>query len=837
MKTQRYMSSLMIIALLILVLSQLPAPAKGYIDAKDILIVYRSDQDLDIITDLGCNVERIYRMFNIILAHCPNNVVERLRSMNFNVFYNYNVSIDVTIEKFKVLTSSIFDYSRYQHQEYDKVPFYWSWAISRVSSDIVWSYLGEEGADSVIAILDTGIDPTHPLIAGKLIGWIEFDSKGRPICSLPHDTHGHGTWVASIAAGGDGAKHIFGVAPKSKILSASVLPGGKGTVAQVLAGLEWVLEPYNCRGIKLGIRKPDVVSMSFGATGNYSNVLLLAIAKVIENGIIPVAAIGNSGPYTSSNPGNIWGVIGVGAVDLNNDVAVFSSYEEVEWPDPPETWPFKGRYPNRYIKPDIVAPGVDVAGAFPGGLIAIGSGTSAAAPVVAGIAAIVSVKLRSQGFSGALLVEKVYDVLTSTTMAIDHPGAGKGLIDAYLSVARAKGVNLLSVDIDVHAHSAKPLDRISLSINGVKEGEQIDIYISGAKVYSGLVSSKPITVEIPVTHMYMNTITVVDSKGVLYGKDFIYILPQLLVDYVGFWGKEIKVLVTGIGIGDTLGIYLGNNLLTLDFANLRGSYISYLLIPYAEKGEYNLTVIDFSTPTITLTSSIVIRPYLDTNVSIVTQTVVHNITNTYIVSFPVAVNLKQYYIAGSIDFIDIVTYNITLDKVSVLAVYPAPVTLDIVNVTSLGRYTYRLWMKIGSQILQETYAVINVTLLKDGVNLPYILVIRIIPKDPYEIIQNRIEEMMYRITQNMTTISMIYSKLENIEDIEMKINRLNKDINNMSMDLYLLNSSIRSLAQRIDIDLKEMTEKADHVTYTTFLAIVLAVISIIITIRLSRKTT
>lgn len=833
MNIQKHISSFIIIVFFILTPLHIVF-VEGYIEAIDVIIVYRSEQDLDVVMDLGCSIERIYNAFNMILAHCPNKVVEQLRSINFDVFYNYNVSIGVTVENFKVLNPSLFDYSRHQHHEYDNVPFYWSWAVSRVSSDMVWSYLGEEGMDSVIAILDTGIDPTHPLIAGKLIGWIEFDSKGRPVCSSPRDTHGHGTWVASIAAGGDGTKYVFGVAPKAKILSALVLPSGRGTVAQVLAGLEWVLEPYDCRGIKLGIRKPDVVSMSFGAIGNYSNVFLPAIAKLIENGVIPVAAIGNSGPYTSSNPGNIWGVIGVGAIDLNNDVAVFSSYEEVEWPDPPKTWPFKNRYPSRYIKPDIVAPGVDAAGAFPGGLIAIGSGTSAATPIVAGIAAIVSAKLRSQGFSGALLVEKVYDILTSTTMAINHPGAGKGLVDAYLSVARAKGLNLSSIDIAVNTYSARPLDRISLNINGVKEGEQIDIYISGAKVYSGPVFSKPVTVEIPVTHMYMNTIVVVDSKGLHYGKDFIYILPRLLVDYVGFWGKNIRVMVTGIGIGDTIGIYLGNNLLTLDFANLRGSYISHLLIPYAEEGEYNLTVIDFSTPTITLTSAIVIRSYLDTNMSIVTQTVIHNITNTYVTSIPVAVNLKQYYIAGSIDFIDVVTYNATLDKVSVSTVYPVPVTIDIVNVTSLGRDVYRLWIKIDSQVLQETYAIINMTLLKDGTSLPYIFIMRIVPRDPYMITQNYIEEMMHKILQNMTTISMVYSKLENIE---MTINKLNKDINNMSMDLYLLNSSIRSFNQRVDRDLKKMTEKVNYMAYTTLLAITLAVTSIIIAIRMRHKTT
>lgn len=796
---------------------------------EELLLIYNSDQDLNFIVNSGCVVERVFKTFNIVLAYCTLEAREYFKKLGIDVYLNHNVSIYSTVKSFKVFKLESFNHS-YQSYVYDSdlgtISIYWSWAISRASSDIAWNYLNEYGAESIIAILDTGIDPRHPLLTGKLIGWIEFDSKGRPVCTPPRDTHGHGTWVASIAAGGDGSTYVFGVAPKAKILSALVLPGGSGTIAQVLAGLEWVLDPYDCRGIRLG-KKPDVVSMSFGILGNYSNVLLPAIAKLIENGIVSVAAIGNGGPYTSSNPGNIWGVIGVGAIDLDNDVASFSSYEEVEWPDPPRSWPFKKMYPSRYKKPDLVAPGVDVPGAFPGGLIGIGSGTSAATPIVAGVAAIVSSKLKNQGFYGVKLVEQVYEILTSTTVSIDHPGSGKGLLDAYRAIAVAKKINLTIAEISVHPESIKPLDLVSLNVKGIKQDEQIDVYISGVKVYSGTIPSTPIIVEVPLTHISMNTVVVVSSNGLYYGKNFVYVIPRFIANYTGLWGKKINIIVTGLGIGDSIGVYLDNNLITIWYANLRGSYVSSLLVPYAEEGVYNLTVIDFSLPTIILTSPITIKPYYpDTTRQ--TQTLnVYNITNVYTLPTDIAIVSKQYYLAESVDYIDIVTHDFTPINITIMKTYPIPVTIDILNITSIHDDVYRIWIKIGYVDTPETHVVMNITLRKEEKILPYTFVVKILQKDPYEVLKQTIENVSRNFAQNLTLLSRIYDEMNNTKS---EIKKLDKNLIDISMNIHALNISTRESLEHFDEVVKGIEEKSMRIIYVNILTI--AVIGIILAITI-----
>ncbi|MCI4437101.1 MAG: S8 family serine peptidase, partial [Ignisphaera sp.] len=357
-------------------------------DAKEFIVYFNSVDEVNYARSLGCAVENIFWGINAALLTCPSGAVSVLRLSGVFIAPNINVSISSTFSSVRIL-GSLEKVSQSSGTQVN-VSVAWSWAVSRVGADLVWRYLHVNGEGSVIAVLDTGIDPTHPLLLGKVAGWIEFDRKGRPVCSSPRDTYGHGTWVASIAAGGDTERYIFGVAPKAKIIAALVLPGGYGSAAQILAGLNWVLNPVDCRGNSLNISRVAVVSMSFGESNNYTNVFLPAIEKLIEKGIVPVAAIGNEGPYSSANPGNIWGVIGVGATDFNDNVAWFSSYEEVEWPEPPSNWSFKDYYPKTYMKPDVVAPGVDVPGAWMGELIAIGSGTSASTPIVSAIAAMVS---------------------------------------------------------------------------------------------------------------------------------------------------------------------------------------------------------------------------------------------------------------------------------------------------------------------------------------------------------------------------------------------------------------------------------------------------------------
>ncbi len=329
-----------------------------------------------------------------------------------------------------------------------------SWGVYKIRAPDLWSQ-GITGQGVRVAVLDTGVDISHPALQGKMFtinpsdsrypgGWIEFDSNGNPVCSEPHDTQGHGTHVSGTVLGGDGQSIVIGVAPGAKLMHALVLPNGQGSFAAVLAGMEWAIDPYTCTGQRTGY-PAHVISMSLGANGYYGDYLLDAVRNALLANIVVVAAIGNDGAGTSSNPGNIWGVIGVGAVDQNDNVAYFSSGEVVNWDNPPSNWPFFGYYPTSYIKPDVSAPGVQITSAVPGGGYESWDGTSMATPHVAGVVALILDALDATSFQSPTsqysIPELVYKALTETAIDLGEQGQdtryGWGRVDAYAAVQRA----------------------------------------------------------------------------------------------------------------------------------------------------------------------------------------------------------------------------------------------------------------------------------------------------------------------------------------------------------------------------------------------------------------
>jgi len=132
---------------------------------------------------------------------------------------------------------------------------------------------------------DTGVDQSHPDLKGKVAAWAEFDDKGRPVSSEPHDSGQHGTHCAGTIVGGNFSGRWIGVAPEAEIAACLVLNGSQGgTHAQILAGIEWAIN-----------QKVDVISMSLGGLvlgpevpSTYSR----AILSALRAGIPVVTAIG-----------------------------------------------------------------------------------------------------------------------------------------------------------------------------------------------------------------------------------------------------------------------------------------------------------------------------------------------------------------------------------------------------------------------------------------------------------------------------------------------------------------------------------------------------------------
>jgi len=219
------------------------------------------------------------------------------------------------------------------------------------------------GASATIAVLDGGVDQTIPDIADKLIA-PEIDLSEAK--DGPSD---HGTAVAALAAGAvDNDSGSAGIAWESRLLSIKVLDrAGVGKLSAVAAGV--------VRATDLGAQ---VINLSL--SGQFTTALSTAVQYAIDHGVIVVAAAGNdgtdspkvdlpSGTVDGGYPARYPGVVSVGAITRDHAVASFSDFG---------SWV------------DVFAPGVDLPAPVVGGELEAFSGTSAAAPLVSGIAALVA---------------------------------------------------------------------------------------------------------------------------------------------------------------------------------------------------------------------------------------------------------------------------------------------------------------------------------------------------------------------------------------------------------------------------------------------------------------
>ncbi|MFC9243942.1 S8 family serine peptidase [Streptomyces sp. NPDC057136] len=298
-------------------------------------------------------------------------------------------------------------------------------SVKQIGAPTAWQ-TGFDGKGVKVAVLDTGVDQTHPDLAGQEIAEKNFSASADNV-----DRVGHGTHVASTVAG-TGAKSggkYKGVAPGARILDGKVLDdSGSGSDSEIMAGMEWAVA-----------QGADIVNLSLGGFDNPGVDPLEETVNRLsaESDTLFVIASGNEGEYgekTVGSPGSAESALTVGAVDKSDQLAKFSS-----------RGPRSG---DGGVKPDLTAPGVAITAAaaadstlvrdFPSGIpgyLTI-SGTSMATPHVAGAAAILA--QQHPGWDG----ERIKAVLTGST----KPGAyssyqqGTGRTD----VARAIGQSVIT---------------------------------------------------------------------------------------------------------------------------------------------------------------------------------------------------------------------------------------------------------------------------------------------------------------------------------------------------------------------------------------------------------
>ena len=238
-----------------------------------------------------------------------------------------------------------------------------TWGIRALKVERLWRD-GINGRGVRVGHLDTGVDGRHPALRRAVKVFAEFDALGFEVEPTPRafDSDDHGTHTAGTIAGRPVNGRNIGVAPGADLVSGMVIEGGN-VVARILAGMEWCIT-----------QRVRVLSMSLGLRGFFTDWLDVTRA-LRRNNVVPAFAVGNEGPGTSRSPGNYAEALSVGASDRSGRVADFSSSQRFIRPVDPGV-------------PDMVAPGVAVVSAMPGGGYQSMDGTSMATPHVAGLAAL-----------------------------------------------------------------------------------------------------------------------------------------------------------------------------------------------------------------------------------------------------------------------------------------------------------------------------------------------------------------------------------------------------------------------------------------------------------------
>jgi subtilisin family serine protease len=229
------------------------------------------------------------------------------------------------------------------------------------------------GKDVTIAVFDTGVDESHSALQGKVVESYSLDirrirnlGEADPL-DISEDFDGHGTHVAGLICG-----RRIGVAPDAKIINAILIPnprmGNSGFFSNFSIGMQLLSNKADI----------DIVNISAGVSGStYLEVMDRYLNTLLAIGILPICAIGNEGRNNTRSPGNCRKAISVGATNFQNKVAGFSSYGTIVYDS------------QQYNVPSLVAPGEAVYSSVMGGQYEAWNGTSMAAPIVSGIAALI----------------------------------------------------------------------------------------------------------------------------------------------------------------------------------------------------------------------------------------------------------------------------------------------------------------------------------------------------------------------------------------------------------------------------------------------------------------
>jgi subtilisin family serine protease len=326
---------------------------------------------------------------------------------------------------------------------YENKPTNPQWNLIQIGADRVWEEFGITGQGVVIGQSDSGVQGDHPELESSYRGrkngsdynW--FDPWNHTL--QPTDIGGHGTHTLGSIVGQN-----TGVAPGATWYACVNLARNLGNPALYLDCMQFMLAPFPLDGDPFSDGDPTlgahIINNSWGCPefeGCDADALLYAVRALRAAGTFVVASAGNDGPAcnTLNSPPPIYAeTFAVGAIDQFGNLANFSSIGPVT---------IDG---SQRVKPDIVAPGVNVLSSLPGNTYGSYSGTSMAGPHVAGVVALIW----SANPSLIGNIERTEKILTQTAQPYsgilpDCPGSndipstaiGYGIVDAYAAVQMA----------------------------------------------------------------------------------------------------------------------------------------------------------------------------------------------------------------------------------------------------------------------------------------------------------------------------------------------------------------------------------------------------------------
>jgi thermitase len=331
---------------------------KGAASAEEILVGFRKEVPVS-------QKENIHR-------NTKSLVKKTISKLNTDVvIVESGLSVSDAINKYKTLSEVEYVEPNFLASAFlsPNDPLYGNqWNLKKVLAEQAFDV--SNGGGSTIAVIDTGIDSTHPDLSGLVLtGLNTIDGS-----SNTSDSNSHGTHVAGIAAAQtNNGSGIASISYQSKVLPVKVLGGdGSGTYSDVAEGIVYAADN--------GAR---VINMSLGGSSD-STTLKNAVNYALGRGSMIVASAGNNGNSSPSYPASYPGVLSVSASDQSDNLASFSSYGN-----------------NVFV----ASPGVSITSSVPGGGYKQYNGTSMAAPHLAGLIALVLSK--NPGYSNSEVLDQI----------------------------------------------------------------------------------------------------------------------------------------------------------------------------------------------------------------------------------------------------------------------------------------------------------------------------------------------------------------------------------------------------------------------------------------------